>query len=137
MSPQILMGASSSRRMGCLMKMERAFEHRYRISCSSRSTCWPGLEPRTSSRRSMMLSTSTCCSMADNVVSQFAERRAKGADFRMRCFEKLLCPENLYRSVRYWQGEPDTRESQRRAHTHVDVWPVCLLCNSCDSRQES
>jgi len=54
-----LIGASSSRRMGCEMKISRDFVHRYLISVSSSCTCLPGLLPRTSRRRSMMLSRST------------------------------------------------------------------------------
>nr|POE77548.1 hypothetical protein CFP56_09195 [Quercus suber] len=54
-----LIGASSSRRMGWLMKISRALVQRKRISVSSNCTCFPGLLPRTSSRRSMMLSKST------------------------------------------------------------------------------
>jgi hypothetical protein len=53
------MGASSSRRMGCEMKISRALVQRYRISVSNNCTCLPGLLPRTSSSLSMMESKST------------------------------------------------------------------------------
>lgn len=49
-SPQILIGASSSRRIGWLMKMSRDLVQRYRISCSASCTCFPGLLPRTARR---------------------------------------------------------------------------------------
>jgi hypothetical protein len=53
------MGASSSRRMGCEMKISRALVQRYRISVSNNCTCLPGLLPRTSNSLSMMESKST------------------------------------------------------------------------------
>jgi len=56
------MGASSSSRMGCEMKISRALVHRKRISVSKSCTCLPGLLPRTSKSRSMMESKSTSCS---------------------------------------------------------------------------
>lgn len=52
------MGASSSSKMGCEMKISRAFMHRPRISVSKSCTCLPGRLPRTSSRRVIILSTS-------------------------------------------------------------------------------
>jgi hypothetical protein len=45
--PQILMGASNSSRMGWLMKISRAFVHRYLISYSWSCTGFPGRLPRT------------------------------------------------------------------------------------------
>lgn len=45
--PHILIGASSSSRMGWLIKTSRLFVHRKRISCSASCTCLPGLLPRT------------------------------------------------------------------------------------------
>lgn len=56
-----LIGASSSRRMGCEMKISRALVQRYRISASRSWTCLPGLLPRTSRRRSITLSRSISC----------------------------------------------------------------------------
>lgn len=56
---QTFIGASSSSRMGCEMKISRALVHRYRISVSSNCTCLPGRLPLTSRRRSMMESRST------------------------------------------------------------------------------
>ena len=46
-SPQILRGASSSRRMGWLKKISLDFIHSPRISASVSWTFFPGLEPRT------------------------------------------------------------------------------------------
>lgn len=46
-SPQILMGASSSKRMGCCMKMSLAFTHSILISPSNSCTCFPGRAPGT------------------------------------------------------------------------------------------
>ena len=54
-----LMGASSSSNIGWEMKISRAFVHKYRISASNSCTCFPGLLPRTSRRRSMTESKST------------------------------------------------------------------------------
>lgn len=54
-----LMGASSSSRMGCEMKISRALVQRYLISVSSSCTCLPGRLPLTSRSRSMMESRST------------------------------------------------------------------------------
>src|SRR5271154_6637060 len=48
--PHILRGASSSRRMGWLMKISRAFVQRNRISYSASWTCFPGRLPRTRAR---------------------------------------------------------------------------------------
>lgn len=45
--PQILMGASSSNRMGWFMKISRAFVQRYLISYSCSCTGLPGRFPRT------------------------------------------------------------------------------------------
>lgn len=45
--PQILMGASSSRRIGWLMKISRALVQRNLISYSCSWTCLPGRLPRT------------------------------------------------------------------------------------------
>ena len=45
--PQILMGASSSRRIGCVIKISRAFVQRYLISYSWSCTGLPGRFPRT------------------------------------------------------------------------------------------
>lgn len=59
LSQLTFMGASSSRRIGCEMKISRALVHRKRISASSNCTCLPGLLPLTSSKRSMMESKST------------------------------------------------------------------------------
>jgi hypothetical protein len=56
--PQILMGASSSSRMGWEMKISRAFMQRLRISWAPSWTCLPGRLPRTSKSLSIMLSTS-------------------------------------------------------------------------------
>lgn len=52
------MGASSSSRMGCEMKISRALVHRYLISVSNSCTCLPGLLPRTSNSLSMIESRS-------------------------------------------------------------------------------
>ena len=52
--PQILMGASSSSKIGWLIKISRAFMQRERISDSNSCTCFPGLLPRTSSKRVMI-----------------------------------------------------------------------------------
>lgn len=49
--PQILMGASSSSRMGWLMKISLAFVHRYLISYSANWTGFPGRLPRTGGRK--------------------------------------------------------------------------------------
>lgn len=49
--PQILMGASSSSRIGWLMKISRALVHRNLISYSSSWTCLPGRLPRTAGAR--------------------------------------------------------------------------------------
>lgn len=48
-SPQILRGASSSRRIGWLRKISRDLRHRPRISFSVSCTFFPGLEPCTGS----------------------------------------------------------------------------------------
>ena len=53
MVPHILRGASSSRRMGWLMKISRAFVQRNRISYSASWTCFPGRFPRTRARLEM------------------------------------------------------------------------------------
>ena len=52
-------GASSSSRIGCEMKISRALVQRNRISVSRSWTCLPGLLPRTSSSLSMIESKST------------------------------------------------------------------------------
>lgn len=49
-SPQILRGASSSRRMGWLRKISRDLRHRPRISFSVSCTFFPGREPCTGGR---------------------------------------------------------------------------------------
>ena len=46
-APQIFMGASSSSKMGWLMKISRAFVQRYLISYSWSCTGFPGRLPRT------------------------------------------------------------------------------------------
>lgn len=48
--PHILMGASSSSRIGWLMKISRAVVHKYRISDSKSCTGFPGLFPLTDFR---------------------------------------------------------------------------------------
>ena len=45
--PQILIGASSSSRIGWLMKISLAFVHKYLISYSASWTGFPGRLPRT------------------------------------------------------------------------------------------
>lgn len=45
--PQILSGASSSKRMGWLRNISRDFMHRLLISVSVSWTFFPGLDPRT------------------------------------------------------------------------------------------
>lgn len=45
--PHILIGASSSSKMGWLMNISRAFVHRYLISYSCSCTGFPGRFPRT------------------------------------------------------------------------------------------
>ena len=50
-APQIFIGASSSSRMGWLMKISLAFVHRNRISASPSWTCFPGRFPRTFASR--------------------------------------------------------------------------------------
>lgn len=52
-SPQILRGASSSRRMGWLRKISRDLRHRPRISFSVSCTFFPGREPCTEGGRSV------------------------------------------------------------------------------------
>ncbi len=52
-APQILMGASSSSKLGCDMKISFAVRHRCLISCSVSCTCLPGRLCRTSRSRSM------------------------------------------------------------------------------------
>lgn len=54
-SPQILIGASSSRRLGCWRKISLDTPQSCRISDSESCTCLPGLD-RTSRRRLMMSS---------------------------------------------------------------------------------
>jgi len=54
--PQILIGASSSRRFGWARKMSLDARHSCRISASDSWTCFPGLALRTSSSLSMMSS---------------------------------------------------------------------------------
>lgn len=54
-----LIGASNSNNIGWEMKISRALVHRYLISASNNWTCFPGLLPRTSNRRSMTESRST------------------------------------------------------------------------------
>ena len=54
--PQILMGAWSSRRLGCWMKISRAARQSCRISDSDNWTCFPGRASRTSKSRLMMSS---------------------------------------------------------------------------------
>lgn len=66
-SPQILMGASSSSRLGWDMKVSLAVKHSSLISFSESCTCLPGLPFRTSSRRSMMSSTAAV-SMMDTAL---------------------------------------------------------------------
>jgi hypothetical protein len=61
-SLRTLIGASSSSRMGCEMKISRALVHRKRISVSSSWTCLPGLLPLTSRSLSMIESRSTSVS---------------------------------------------------------------------------
>uniref|UniRef100_A0A0A9D2I4 Uncharacterized protein n=1 Tax=Arundo donax TaxID=35708 RepID=A0A0A9D2I4_ARUDO len=58
MSPQILIGASSSRRLAWLRKISRETEQSWRISDSESCTCFPGRAVRTSSRRRRMSSRS-------------------------------------------------------------------------------
>lgn len=57
--PQILIGASNSRRTGWTLKTSLDFMHNHRISPSVKFTCRPGLAPRTLNNCSIMLSTST------------------------------------------------------------------------------
>jgi hypothetical protein len=59
-----LIGASSSRRIGCEMKISRALVQRNLISCSRSCTCLPGLLPRTSNSLSIIESKSTSFSLA-------------------------------------------------------------------------
>lgn len=51
--PQILMGASSSRRFGCCIKISLETTQSWRISDSDSCTCLPGLLPLTSRSRFM------------------------------------------------------------------------------------
>lgn len=69
-SPQILIGASSSNKFGCDKNISRLLRHNPLISFSVSCTFLPGREPRTSNRRSMMLSTSidVVCTWAAFVV---------------------------------------------------------------------
>lgn len=53
--PQILIGASSSNKLGCCKKISREVTQSWRISDSDNWTCFPG-RPRTSSRRLIMSS---------------------------------------------------------------------------------
>ena len=63
-SPQIFIGASSSSKFGCPMKISLAVRQSCRISCSVSCTCLPGLPLRTSSSLSMISSrmASSCSS---------------------------------------------------------------------------
>ena len=61
-----LIGASSSSRMGWLMKISRDLVHSQRISCSCSWTCLPGRLPRTSNSRAMMSSRFTSSSAMVN-----------------------------------------------------------------------
>lgn len=54
--PQILMGASSSSRLGCMRKISLEVVHRFRISASVSDTCFPGLPFLTSKSLPMMSS---------------------------------------------------------------------------------
>lgn len=54
-SPQILSGASSSRRIGWLKKISRDFKHSPRISASVSCTFFPGLEPRTEKQELLLI----------------------------------------------------------------------------------
>ena len=54
--PQILIGASNSRRLGWLMKISLAVKHSCRISCSVNCTCLPGLPFLTSKSGSIISS---------------------------------------------------------------------------------
>ena len=56
-----LIGASSSSKIGCDMKISLAFVHKKRISVSLSCTCFPGRFPLTSNSFSMMASRSTSC----------------------------------------------------------------------------
>lgn len=56
--PQILMGASSSRRLGCCRKISLDFKQSLLISDSDSCTCFPGL-PLTSSNRLIISSSAT------------------------------------------------------------------------------
>ena len=60
-SPHILMGASSSSRMGWLMKISRAFVQRYLISYSCSWTGFPGRFPRTGGKSFHQLIISLDC----------------------------------------------------------------------------
>lgn len=55
-APQIFIGASSSSRLGCDMKISFAVTHSSLISGSDSCTCFPGRPFRTSSRRSIISS---------------------------------------------------------------------------------
>ena len=70
MSPQILSGASSSRRMGCERKISRDLRHSPRISFSVSWTFLPGRDPRTAKKRGKLTTTeflkSTYCKVMGN-----------------------------------------------------------------------
>jgi len=60
--PQILIGASSSNKLGCCKKISLAVEHSWRISVSDSWTCFPG-RLRTSRSR-LIMSSKTACSIS-------------------------------------------------------------------------
>lgn len=84
--PQILIGASSSSKLGCWRKISLEAKHNCLISASESWTCFPGRANRTSvSRRIMSSSTAssitwTCpwpCALIDSDQQQ-QQRRIKG-----------------------------------------------------------
>jgi len=68
--PQILIGASSSRRFGCARKMSLDARHSCRISASESCTCLPGLPLRTS-RSLVMMSSSVVVSITKCIPFPF------------------------------------------------------------------
>lgn len=59
--PHILMGASSSKRIGCCMKMSLAFTHSILISPSSNCTCFPGRAPTQTHDKNIQINDSHEC----------------------------------------------------------------------------
>ena len=109
--PHILMGASSSSKMGWLMKISLAFVHRYLISYSWSCTGFPGRLPRTGNK------------------GKRSEKRRLSSSHE-GSGEDEQCPGGSHKAALAWLESPcKVRFAHERRHwSHTRITPPFLPC---------